>query len=543
MPESKRTVQTGVGQLTLTLGLSPKDDAQETQDDGPSASIEPVEVVSQRAGKKKWNSLIDKVYSPRNLALAWERVRENNGAAGADGTTVETFGRKAEERLAALSEDLRAKTYRPHPVRRKLIPKSGGGSRPLGIPTVRDRIVQQALLQVLEPVFEPTFSTRSHGFRPGKGCTTALAVIDRAIEVGYTHVVDADIQSFFDTVDHEKLLDAINEEVADGSVLRLIRRILKAGVWMQDSGQVEPTDLGTPQGGPVSPLLANIYLHRMDKALTQAGHGLVRYADDFVIFAKSEGEARQALALAEQVLAELGLTLHPEKTRVVSVDDGFEFLGFHYFLDPVKGLRLKEVRRKSVQRFRDAIRLRTPRIITQKPVKRKHVTLHRLAKNQRIAAIIAKLNPFLRGWHGYFKTAKLRYEPAFESFDKFVRRRMRSAIVGRTGGGGWWNVVITNAMLEQLGLVSLARLQEQYRGGPHATHARKGRPRGEPYAGKPHVRFGEGGEQVTAPLPSSSGNRKATMRRRRRLRRYGDVAGRPGGSGFGQRTESSRFPG
>jgi RNA-directed DNA polymerase len=204
-------------------------------------------------------------------------------------------------------------------------------------------IVQQALLQILEPVFEPIFSDRSHGFRPERGCATALNVVDRAVAYGYTHVVDADIQCFFDTVDHEKLLDAVNavrsfasaEEAADGRVLKLIRQILTAGVVMPNAGEVEPTILGTPQGGPLSPLLANIYLDRLDKKLTAARYGLVRYADDFVIFTKSEEEAHSALALVQQVLTEeLGLVLHPEKTRIVSVDEGFEFLGFHYFRDP-----------------------------------------------------------------------------------------------------------------------------------------------------------------------------------------------------------------
>jgi len=474
MPKSKRAVKIGVGQLTLTFGFCPQDDAQETQDNGPSASIEPTVVVSKPIRKKKWNSLIDKVYALPNLTKAWERVRENNGACGADGMTVETFGRTAEQRLAALSADLRAKTYRPQPVRRKLIPKSGGGTRPLGIPNVRDRIVQQAILQVLEPIFEPVFSTRSHGFRPGRGCATALSVIDRAIATGYTHVVDADIQSFFDTVNHEKLLDAVNEEVADGSLLKLIRQILTAGVWMQETGETEATSLGTPQGGPLSPLLANIYLNRLDRKLMEAKYGLVRYADDFVIFAHSEEEARQALSLAKQVLTgELGLTLHPEKTRVVSVDDGFEFLGFHYFRYAKKGVMCKEVRRKSVDRFRIAVRMRTPRLRTQRPVKPKRLTLARLRKNDRVMGLIERLNTYLRGWHWYFKHVRLPFRQPFKALDEFVRRRLRSSIVGRTGNG-WWTARLTNAMLGQLGLVSIEKLHDAHLVSLRPAHARKG---------------------------------------------------------------------
>jgi RNA-directed DNA polymerase len=474
MPKSKRAVKIGVGQLSLTFGLCPQDEAPETQDNGPSASIEPAVVVSKPPRKRKWNSLIDKVYAPGNLAKAWDRVRENNGACGADGMTVETFGRAAQQRLTALAADLRAKTYRPQPVRRKLIPKGGGGTRPLGIPSVRDRIVQQAVLQVLEPVFEPVFSTRSHGFRPGRGCATALEVVDRAVAAGYTHVVDADIQSFFDTVNHDKLLDAVNEEVADGSLLKLIRLILRAGVWIQESAEVEPTALGTPQGGPLSPLLANIYLNRLDRKLMETKHGLVRYADDFVIFARSEDEARQALALAEQVLtAELGLTLHPEKTRVVSVDAGFEFLGFHYFRHATKGVLCKEVRRKSVARFREAVRMRTPRLHTQRRVKPKRLTVARLRKNDRVMGLIDRLNVFLRGWHGYFKRIRLPYRQPFKSLDEFVRRRLRSSIVGRTGNG-WWTAHLTNAMLGQLGLVSVEKLHDAYLLTSRPAHARKG---------------------------------------------------------------------
>lgn len=483
----------GVGQLVLTFGLEPqappKDDAQETEANGPaaSASATPPEARSKperEQRKRKWHSLIDKVYLPRNLQAAWERVKANGGAAGIDGMTVKQFARNAEQWLAQLSADLRAKTYRPQPVRRVYIPKSGnkgggkGSKRPLGIPTVRDRVVQQALLQVLEPIFEPKFSARSHGFRPGRGCQTALNVVDRAIACGYGWVVDADVQAFFDSVQHEKLLELLNEEVADGSVLRLIRHILTAGVVEPGTAEVEPTELGTPQGGPLSPLLANIYLHPLDVRMQAAGFGLVRYADDFVVFAKSESEARQALALAQQVLqGELGLSLHPEKTRVVSVDAGFEFLGFHYvgFRDPRSGVRCREVRPKSVARFRDAIRARTPRIHAQRPLKARHMTYARLVKNPRVCAMLSQVNAFLRGWHWYFKTALPRYnrQRPFDKFDYFVRARVRSAIVDRVGAG-WWTARLNNRLLASLGLLSLAQLHRTYLQGQLASPARKG---------------------------------------------------------------------
>ncbi len=491
----------------FTFG-EPKDDAEETQATSPATSSHSAAASSEPSrkeprapqGKRKWHSLIDKVYALRNLEAAWERVQANGGAPGSDGITVHQYAEHAEEWLPELAADLRAKTYRPQPVRRVYIPKSGGGKRPLGIPTVRDRIVQQALLQVLGPIFEAKFSSRSHGFRPGKGCVSALTVVDRAVRHGYEWVVDADLQSFFDTVDHERLLTALNEEVADGTVLRLIRRILTAGVILPETNAVEPTELGTPQGGPLSPLLANVYLHRFDVAMETAGIGLVRYADDFVLFAKSESEATAALALASQVLeGQLGLRLHPEKTRVVSVDEGFEFLGFRYFRDRARGGQFrKEVRRKSAQRFREAVRARTPRLRGQRKPKARHLTPARLAQNQRLTEMIKSLNRFLAGWHGYFHAVWSPYpETPFRNFDGFVRRRLRSALTGRHGKG-WWNQRLPNALFRDLGLLSLDG-QQRDRAQLRDAAARKDTSGGEPYAGKPHVRFGKAGGVVTSP--------------------------------------------
>lgn len=476
---SNPQTKVGVGQLAFTFALPQedvKDEAQETKDNGSPESPTALSSRSKPERKRKWHSLYDKVYALPNLQQAWKQVADNNGAAGIDKVTVKQFSQNAGERLIQLRQDLRQKTYRPLAVRRVFIPKgAGGGERPLGIPTIRDRIVQQALRQVLEPIFEGVFSTRSHGFRPGRGSPTALEVVERAIRSGYLWVLDADIASFFDTVDHEKLLDAVNEEVADGSVLRLIRYILKSGVKLPQVSECEPTEQGTPQGGPVSPLLANIYLHSFDRAITKRGYGLVRYADDFVIFTKSEAEAQSALAACREILeGELGLVVHPEKTRVVSVDEGFEFLGFHYLRDPKTGVRCKEVRPKSVRSFRDSVRKRTPRLKTQRPVKARHVTLYRLSNNQRVTAMIKSLNAFLRGWHWYFKSVVSPHDDPFESFDTFVRRRVRSAITGRSAGRGWWNYKIPNAALRTLGLQWPGDLQARYLQGQLAPPARKG---------------------------------------------------------------------
>jgi RNA-directed DNA polymerase len=477
MPRRKRPAKDGVGQLTLQIAFpegTASDGTEETQDNGLEASSGPPAVGSKPERKRKWYSLFDKVFALPNLQRAWQQVAANGGAAGSDRMTIAKFAENAEERLAQLAADLRAKTYRPQPVRRVFIPKAGGGQRPLGIPSIRDRIVQQALRQILEPIFEGKFSQRSHGFRPERGCATALDVVDRAIRYGYQWVVDADLQAFFDTVDHERLLAALNAEIADGSVLRLIRQILKAGVVLPETATTEPTELGTPQGGPLSPLLANVYLHAFDERMVQAGYGLVRYADDFVIFAKSEGEAAAALTLARAVLeGEWGLRLHPEKTRVVSVAHGFEFLGFHYFRDPKTGQLRKEVRPKSVLRFREQIRRLTPRLTNQRRVKARKITPQRLAKNQRLRLTIEKLNTFLRGWHWYFKGVWSPYRAPFELLDGYMRQRLRAALTGRIGPG-WWNQRIPNALLRDLGLISLGDWHRQYQEGQLAAPARKG---------------------------------------------------------------------
>jgi len=459
-PESANDGTGAAQTLAVEPQAKPVKDAETT----PHTAREACQPTGKGEGKggrkRKWYSLMDKVYAPANLARAWERVKRNGGAAGIDGLTVEMFDRKADLRLESLSADLKAKRYRVQPVRRVEILKPDGGKRPLGIPTVTDRIVQQALLQVLTPIFEPLFSSRSHGFRPERGCQSCLETVDRAVLHGYEWVVDADIKGFFDNVDQELLLRAINEEVSDGSVLGLIQSILEAGVVQPDTGELEPTELGTPQGSPLSPLLANIYLNRLDQAMVGKKYGLIRYADDFVIFARSQSEAEQALTDAREVLeGDLKLHLHPEKTRVATVDSGFEFLGFHYFRS-AKGTRLKTVRRKSRQKFRDSVRDHTPRIKNQRKPKARHFTLRRLESNRRLRSMIGQLNTYLRSWYSYFRGVWLHPDTAFDWEDGHVRRRLRQALTGRVGNG-WWNPLIKNEWFHRLGLISLNRLYRE----------------------------------------------------------------------------------
>ena len=277
---------------------------------------------------QKAHSLIGQVYDPRNLARAWERVKANKGAGGVDGVTVGRFNEKREYYLGLLHQKLKDGSYRPRPVRRVEIDKPGStAKRALGIPTVMDRVCQQAVVQVLEPIFEPTFRDESFGFRPGRSTHMAMRRIWRQLKAGDTWVVDADIADFFGTLSHSTLVDLVAERVADGKVLRLLRQFLEAGV-LRD-GQVEPTLTGVPQGGVASPLLSNVYLHVFDEKMAEAGFALTRYADDWVITCKTRREAERALTSARAVLeGELGLRVHPDKTRIVYVGQGFEFLGY-----------------------------------------------------------------------------------------------------------------------------------------------------------------------------------------------------------------------
>ena len=351
----------------------------------------------------RWYSLIDKVCAPATLEAAWEKVQANAGAAGVDRQSIERFEANEDLYLAELAAALRDGSYRAQPVRRVDIPKGDGRTRPLGIPTVKDRIVQTAVKFALEPIFEATFRPESYGFRQGRGCRDALCEVAQLIEDGHAFVVDADFASYFDSIPHERLMQRVEERVSDGRVLGLLRDWLGQDI-LRGLERWSPT-AGTPQGAVISPLLANIYLHPLDELMAARGYRMVRYADDFVVLCKSREEAAAALADIAAWVAENGLRLHPDKTHVGDCrlpGQGFEFLGYRF----EAGRRW--VRKKSLTRLKDRIRERTRR-----------------TRGDSLARIITSLNRVLRGWFAYFKHA---HPATFVALDKLVRRRLRAIL-------------------------------------------------------------------------------------------------------------------
>jgi RNA-directed DNA polymerase len=351
----------------------------------------------------KWFSLIDKVYGRQTLRAAWGKVKDNAGAAGVDGQSVKQFAARAEIYLAELEQALKSGEYRPKPIRRVEIPKGDGRMRPLGIPAVKDRIVQTALKLVIEPIFEREFEDCSYGFRPQRGCKDALREVDELIKQGYTHVVDADLESYFDTIPHGQLMRQIEERISDGRVLELIGLFLSQGI-CQGMKRWTPVG-GTPQGAVISPLLANIYLHPLDRQMKQRGYRMVRYADDFVVLCRGAEQAQAALNEVRSWVEQNRLKLNADKTHLGDcrqAGQGFEFLGYRFEV----GRRW--VRRKSLLALRERIRQKTRR-----------------TRGDSLACIIADLNPVLRGWFEYFKHA----QPwVHQLTDSFVRRRLRALL-------------------------------------------------------------------------------------------------------------------
>jgi RNA-directed DNA polymerase len=351
----------------------------------------------------RWFSLIDKVYRPQTLEAAWHKVRDNAGVAGVDGQSVKQFEFRAEIYLAELEQALKTGEYRPKPIRRVEISKGGGKLRPLGIPAVKDRIVQTALKLVIEPIFEREFEDCSYGFRPQRGCKDALREVDELIKQGYTHVVDADLESYFDTIPHAALMRQIEERTSDGRVLELIGLFLSQDI-IQGMKRWTPTG-GTPQGAVISPLLANIYLHPLDRQMKQGGYRMVRYADDFVVLCRTAEQAQAAIGEVRSWVEQNGLRLNADKTHVgdcQQAGQGFEFLGYRF----EAGQRW--VRPKSFKALRERIRIKTKR-----------------TRGDSLAKIIEDLNPMVRGWFNYFKHA---HSVAQLGIDGFIRRRLRAIL-------------------------------------------------------------------------------------------------------------------
>ena len=403
------------------------------------------------AGAKKVHSLIDKVYTRKNLEMAWERVKANRGSGGVDGQTLEDFAEQLDKNLDRLQSELKEGVYQPQPVRQVQIPKMGkpGEFRGLGIPTIYDRVCQQALLNRLQPIFEPVFDEANYGYRQGRSTKDALRKVWKEIDSGSEWIVDADLKDFFGSVDHEKLLTLVAQQIADGRVLRLIEAMLKAGSY--GKGRLFPTERGTPQGGVASPLLSNILLTPFDREMRRKGYQLTRYADDWVVTCKSAAEARAAIDAAGRILKQLGVELHPQKTRIVHVQYGFEFLGYKIkrgkklYLPATKirsrvcsGGLYAYPREKSIRRFKDEVGQRTKRRVP-------------LATEQLIEA----LNPLLRGWGEYYKRAHVR--KLFNQLDRWIVRRIWSHRFKHWRNCGWKQLP-TATLFGEYGLVNLVGL-------------------------------------------------------------------------------------
>lgn len=381
----------------------------------------------------KWHSLIDKVYQPENLFSAYREVAANKGAPGVDHVTIEDFTAGLGRNLIRLEQQLRSGEYRPQAIKRVHIPKPGTNEkRPLGIPTVRDRVVQAALRHVVEPILERQFAEHSYGFRPDRGCKDALRRVDGLLKSGYKYVVDVDLKSYFDTIPHDRLIRELRKYVADNRVIGLVEQFLQADIL--DGLEHWTPSSGAPQGAIISPLLSNLYLNDLDHLVAASGYEMTRYADDLVIQCRSREEANAALALAASWTTERGLTLHPTKTKIVHVDEeGFEFLGYRF----LKHRRFP--RQKSLAKFKETIRGKTRR-----------------TSGHSLQAIIANVNRTLRGWFEYFKHS---WRTTFPELDQWIRGRLRSLLrrrAGRQGRASYReNVEYPNRFFADHGLLSL----------------------------------------------------------------------------------------
>lgn len=404
------------------------------------------------AGEKKVHSLVDKVYKLKNLELAWERVKSKRGSGGIDGQSIEAFEENVQDNLQRLHEELRDQKYRPQAVKQHIIPKRGqpGKNRKLGIPTIYDRVCQQALLNRLDPIFEPVFDEANFGYRRGRSAKDALRKVWREIQEGNEWIVDADLKNFFGSVDHEKLMTLVNQRIADGRVLGLIESMLKAGCVANEKRLT--TKQGVFQGGPISPALSNILLTPFDREMRRKGYRLTRYADDWVASCRTRSEAQSVLRFATKILKQLGVTLHKEKTRIVHVSKGFEFLGYKIKrgsrplrLSPQQiksgvkhGMLYAYPRQKSLDHFKDQIRRSTRRKV---PLQTRE--------------LIKQLNPVIRGWGNYYCRANIR--KLFHQLDGWIVRRLRSHRYKKWRNTGW-KTLPESKLCGELGLVRLISL-------------------------------------------------------------------------------------
>ena len=388
-----------------------------------------------------WFSLIDKVWKMENLQSAVKKVAQGKSEKKADGRKCRRYAERSQRRLPSLQEELKNGEYQPQAVERVWIPKLGSKElRPLGVPAVEDRVVEMAVRNVIEPIFENSFAEHSYGFRPKRGAKDALRRVVQLLDEGNCWVVDADIKGYFDNIPQDKLMEVVSEHLSDGKVLELIQKFLKKGVMERGKGW-QPTETGTPQGAVISPLLANVYLNRLDHLMMRQGREMIRYADDFVILCTSQKQAEEALAEVRKWMDQAGLTLHPTKTRIVNTTEagGFDFLGYHF----ERGYRWP--RTKSRDKFKETIRSKTPRL-----------------RPGGIKDIVHDLNRTLTGWFGYFKHS---HRTTFKPLDEWIRQRLRSMLRKRHKGNGRARGIDhqrwPNAYFAELGLISLASARAQ----------------------------------------------------------------------------------